>query len=335
MNILTPPPDGFLDAALTRRPARWEDLQAVARLIHTVCAADGDTSVATTPEDLAENWKYEGFAPEQDAFVVQTREGQLVGYAELINSEGHYHLGGDLYVHPDHRSQGIHSALLEALDIRGTWHIPRAAPERRVFIRLATDHKDEAGKACCSHAGYRPIRYYWRMGIELTSPPPAPVLPAGFAFVPFVKDKHAEAVWLARNESFRDHWGSHPISFEKFSYFYFETAEYDPALWAVIWDGDQVAGFSINQYRMDIGWVRTLGVRPAWRKHGLGLALLHWSFGKFYQRGTTSIGLSVDAANPTGATRLYQRAGMQAMSEFVMFEKELRPGVDEPYSSKS
>jgi ribosomal protein S18 acetylase RimI-like enzyme len=39
-----------------------------------------------------------------------------------------------------------------------------------------------------------------------------------------------------------------------------------------------------------------------------------------------TIGLGVDASNPTGATRLYQRAGMVVASEHVTYEKELRPG---------
>jgi hypothetical protein len=41
-----------------------------------------------------------------------------------------------------------------------------------------------------------------------------------------------------------------------------------------------------------------------------------------------TIGLGVDAQNPTGATRLYQKVGMYAASEFVTYEKELRPGRD-------
>ena len=77
---------------------------------------------------------------------------------------------------------------------------------------------------------------------------------------------------------------------------------------------------------MGIGWVGTLGVRRPWRKKGLGLALLQASFGEFYKRGMKTIGLGVDASNPTGATRLYQRAGMYIASEFLTFEKELRPG---------
>jgi ribosomal protein S18 acetylase RimI-like enzyme len=79
---------------------------------------------------------------------------------------------------------------------------------------------------------------------------------------------------------------------------------------------------------MGLGWVGTLGVRCPWRKKGLGLALLQHSFDEFYKRGRSTIGLGVDASNPTGATRLYQRAGMYIASEFLTFEKELRPGKE-------
>ena len=94
----------------------------------------------------------------------------------------------------------------------------------------------------------------------------------------------------------------------------------------VAWDGDQIAGFSQNRFRMGVGWVGTLGVLKPWRKKGLGLALLRTSFAEFYKRGMKTIGLGVDASNKTGATRLYQGAGMRIASEFVTFEKELRPG---------
>jgi ribosomal protein S18 acetylase RimI-like enzyme len=58
----------------------------------------------------------------------------------------------------------------------------------------------------------------------------------------------------------------------------------------------------------------------------LGLALLYHSFGEFFKLGSRVISLGVDASNPTGATRLYQKAGMHVASEFVSYEKELRPG---------
>jgi hypothetical protein len=39
----------------------------------------------------------------------------------------------------------------------------------------------------------------------------------------------------------------------------------------------------------------------------------------------------VDASNPTGATRLYEKVGMHIAVEDVLYEKELRPGrnIDE------
>ena len=42
-----------LSANLSLRPVQWADLNAVAKLIYDVCEADGDTTVAVTPEELA------------------------------------------------------------------------------------------------------------------------------------------------------------------------------------------------------------------------------------------------------------------------------------------
>jgi mycothiol synthase len=317
-----------MDASLTLRTIRRDDLHAVAQLIYEICEVEGDTSTAVTPEDLENEWKYDGFDLEQDAFTVQTEGGNLVGYGAVFDVNEHCEMSGDIYVHPKFKGQGVAAALLDALENRvQAQHVPQAAPEQRVFIRVALDNKDEAGKAILMQAGYAPVRYHWRMGIELESAPPAPVLPEGLEFRPFDKQKHATAIWQARNEAFLGNWGSRQFSFEEFSYFTFENPEYDPSLWMVVWDGDEVAGFSINQFKMGIGWIHILAVRLAWRAKKLGLALLHRSFAEFYQRGTKSIGLGVDAANSTGATKLYQKVGMTTVSEFVTLEKELRAAL--------
>jgi ribosomal protein S18 acetylase RimI-like enzyme len=69
-------------------------------------------------------------------------------------------------------------------------------------------------------------------------------------------------------------------------------------------------------------------VRRPWRRQGLGLALLHHAFNEFYKRGKRKVGLGVDASSLTGATRLYERAGMHIHSQFDLYEKELRPGKE-------
>jgi mycothiol synthase len=315
-------------SVLTIRTVQRTDLQAIVELIYNICAAEGDTSLATTPEELENEWEFEGFDPEQDAFLVQAKDGNLVGYGAVFDIDEHCEMSGDIYVHPEYKGQGVEAALLQAMEKRvQVRHVPLAAPEKRVFIRVALDNKDEAGKVVLMQAGYTPVRYHWRMGIDLESAPAAAVLPEGLEFRPFDRDQHATAVWQARNEAFAGNWGSRQFSFEEFSYFTFENPEYDPSLWIVVWDGDEVAGFSINQYRMGIGWIHILAVRPSWRSKKLGLALLLQSFSEFYRRGTRTIGLGVDAANVTGATRLYQKVGMNTVSEFVTLEKELREGL--------
>ena len=115
-------------------------------------------------------------------------------------------------------------------------------------------------------------------------------------------------------------WEQHTIKRESF----------DPALWFLALDGDEIAGVVLcyAPEEEDIGWVGQLAVRRPWRRRGLGPALLRHAFGEFYQRGRPAVGLGVDAANPSGATRLYERAGMRVVRQFDAYEKELRAGRD-------
>ncbi|WP_201391081.1 GNAT family N-acetyltransferase [Ktedonobacter sp. SOSP1-85] len=76
-----------------------------------------------------------------------------------------------------------------------------------------------------------------------------------------------------------------------------------------------------------VGWVNTLAVAREWRGRGVGLALLQHAFGEFARRGLQRASLSVDAQNLTGATRLYQRAGMRKTREYLLLKKVLRTGA--------
>ena len=318
----------FLAPGLNLRSATWNDAEAVAQLIYDSCAADGDAILAVSAEELKQGWQAPAFSLEKDSFVIKTTDGRIVGYDEITNSYAYAVLRMDGNAHPEYKGRGIGTTLLRAVEKRALEIMALAEPDVRVTIITTINKNDLDSVALHQNEGYQPIQYHWRMQIVLNDPPSNPTLPEGIELRPFLKEKHDLAVWQAQNEAFRDHPGSHEWTLEDWRRERFEDPKFDPTLWAVAWDGEQVAGFSVNRYRMGIGWIRTLGVRPPWRKRGLGEALLLHSFGEYYRRDMRTIGLGVNAHNPMGATRLYQKVGMQPASEHVTYEKELRPGRD-------
>jgi len=317
--------DVTLPAGYTLRTARWDDLQPVADLILKVCTNDGDPAVAQSAAELSDEWKNEGFNLETDAWVVLSPAGEVIGYEEYFNRYAHASLRGDGYVDPDHMGLGIGTSLMRALEARARREMELADPDLRVFIRNGMSITDTVAREMHEAEGYKTVRFFWRMEIDLPEPPPAPVWPEGITLRPFDLEQHNRKVFEAHEEAFSDHWGHTPGTYTAWVKRMIDSS-FDPSLWFIAWDGDEIAGYSLCRPRSDKGHVGTLGVRRAWRKRGLGIALLLHSFGEYYRLGYRTMDLGVDASNPTGATRLYQKAGMHVASEFVLYEKELRPG---------
>ncbi|PZS06316.1 MAG: hypothetical protein DLM70_05260, partial [Chloroflexi bacterium] len=71
-----------------------------------------------------------------------------------------------------------------------------------------------------------------------------------------------------------------------------------------------ISGLCLCQVVPRLVWVSNVAVRPPWRSRGLGLALLRHAFAEYERRGMRRVELSVDSESPTGAPRLYERAGM-------------------------
>jgi ribosomal protein S18 acetylase RimI-like enzyme len=165
------------------------------------------------------------------------------------------------------------------------------------------------------------------MRIDQEAPPPAPEWPTGVTLRTFVPGRDERAVFDCVDEAFSDHWGHTPGNFAQWVK-RTERPDFDPSLWLLAETGGELAGVALCRQRPDTGWVGSLAVRRPWRKHGLGLALLRQSFGEFWRRGERRVGLGVDSQNLTGATRLYERAGMHVTMRIGIFEKVLRPGED-------
>jgi ribosomal protein S18 acetylase RimI-like enzyme len=190
-------------------------------------------------------------------------------------------------------------------------------------VQSGTLASNAAALALFDTRGYAPVRHFFRMVIELEREPPAPQWPPGLeprAFDPL----DAAAFHAAVEEAFADEFGHVPETFEAWRARRVEAPEATLDLWLAVWDGDEIAAtLMCDRERFGMGWIGSVGVREPWRRRGLGLALLHHAFGEFWRLGQHRVALGVDAENPTGATRLYERAGMRVLFDYVLFEKRL------------
>jgi mycothiol synthase len=222
----------------------------------------------------------------------------------------------DAFVHPAKTGLGLGSWLLKRGEDRVrelgfatvlTWCLAPDADARALFERW----------------GYSEVRRFYRMLVEHETEPPAPDWPDGFRVSTFERDD-ARGFHAALDEAFAEEWNFVSEPFDSWAERRINVPEFDPTLWFVVRDGNEIAGvLRGDPERGGTGWVGALGVRPRWRKRGLGLALLRHAFGEFYRRGQSRVGLGVDARNPTGATRLYERAGMHVTYEAIASKKEL------------
>ena len=189
---------------------------------------------------------------------------------------------------------------------------------------------DMAAASLFAREGYTRVRAFWDMATRLEGPPPAPIWPDGIVVRPFVPGEDEYAAYTTAEEAFQDHWGHVAIPFEEWRASRIDHEGFDPALVFLARDGDEVAAAIRCRRRgegaSEKGWVDNLSVRRPWRGRGLGTALLLHAFDAFYRRGIRAVGLGVDAESLTGATRLYQRAGMHVERHFDVYRKTLRPG---------
>jgi mycothiol synthase len=267
---------------------------------------------AFSQADLEDEWSSVDL--EQTVRVVRDGD-RVLGYStlrergELCRAEG--------YVHPDAFGRGVGTLIATELE---------EETGRRGALRIQNS-VFEADAAACSlleSRGYRAVRVFRELRVQLDKPPPPPEWPDGLRVVPFDPERDAREFHAVHQEAFADHWEYRPRDFESWSKGVLESDRFDPTLWCVVRAGNEiVAGTICTGDTYGGGWVDSLFTRRPWRKQGVGAALLHDVFGRFWQRGEHSVGLGVDAESDTGAFRLYQRAGMTPVLGWVMYEKTI------------
>jgi mycothiol synthase len=157
-----------------------------------------------------------------------------------------------------------------------------------------------------------------------------PPLPAGMEVRPIHELDGYRRLFAADAEAFKDHWGGHDASEESFQH-WLKDPKFDPTLFVIAWDGDEIAGAVVNTIDAEEnaaldqrrGLLDSVFVRRPWRRRGLAAALVGRSLALLRESGMTSAILSVDADNPTGALAIYERAGFEVELRTTAYRKPM------------
>lgn len=300
---------------MTLRPPRDDEFDAMLELMNAHQLAAFGEAVATADE--LRGWLTAPSVDVQRDIRVLERDGRLIGYADVdSNREEPPVWWCDVKVAPDAEADEVLSELVGWLDAR--------AETGR--LRVWTSEDDARIVGAFTALDFEPIRHSYRMEIALVAEQRTPVWPDGITVRNATAADH-RSVHEAVVEVWRDTNDPYDDTFEEWAHWNVERESYDPSLWFVAHAGGELAGFSVCR-RDDVdasaGYVGLLGVRRPWRRQGLGEALLLRSFQAFRERRLTRGTLGVDASSVTGATRLYERAGMRVYRTTVFLERPAR-----------
>jgi mycothiol synthase len=292
------------------RDAREEDAPAIrALLAEHALASFGEIELS---EEEIRSW----FRTPRLWIQLAERDSEPVGYLDVRSEDG-----GRYDVDARTLDSEVASVLVGAAEEHA-----RARGEQGL-LRGYVQGDEPVLRGAYDVAGWRPIRYSFQMRIELDREEvPEPVWPDGLE-PRNVREGEEERVYEAHMDSFADHWDFRRQSFDDWSRYTTDSHRFDPSLWWLVDDGDELAALSLNSWHfsgdLTFGWIHVLGVRRAWRRRGLATALLRHSFRDFEQRGARRVGLGVDGENTTGAVRLYERVGMHQVRRNDTYEKKL------------
>lgn len=299
-----------MSETFTIRPPRMEEVEAAAELLneHSRRLYGSDD---TDPAELRQYWESPDVDFERDVLLAEAADGSILGYADIGVEGDHVWL--------DLRGLEVESlrALLDAIERRAAEKKPGAG------LLGFLSEEDRLLREVYGQAGYNVIRHSLRMEIELQRLPTPPAPPEGVA-IRTMREAEEESVYEVHEQSFEDAWMHTREPYEQWQHWFVKGPSYDPSLWFVAEEGEEIVGVAICRPRESepgLGWVNVLGVLRSHRRRGIGEALLRYAFAEFRRRGFERVGLGVDAKSPTGAVALYERAGMHVARTSLQLEK--------------
>ena len=316
---------------ITIRNYRPGDEPSILELFAAADAVD-KAERGLSENDLREWLTIPGVEPERDFFIAEVdgAPAGVIGFDIQTGTVAKHRAFTNGVTQPGYRRRGVGTRLFEAAEARAAEKMRALPPGPTCYLEAFARSTQTDLIALLESIGLKPARYFFGMIRDVRGELPPAINPDGLLIRSFRDEDDAQA-YAAFDEAFRDHWGYEQMSPAEWKHFFRDTADYNPALWFMAWDGDELAGIALNFIKAEEnarvgrkqGLVGELGVRRAWRKRGVATALLRRSFHAFREAGMDYAVLGVDSENPTGALGLYQRLGFEVLRENVAYRKEI------------
>ncbi|SDC88953.1 mycothiol synthase [Streptomyces prasinopilosus] len=292
-----------------------EQVEAVLALLHEAAGTDGQQAVSEQGRLQLRGGERAGVS---HLLLSLTGEGddadtgELVGYAQLEDTDPVEPPAAELVVHPSHRGQGHGRALGSAL---------LAASGKRMRVWAHGGHS--AARHLAQVLGLTLFRELRQMRRPLTDLDlPDPVLPDGVTVRTFVPGRD-DAAWLALNAAAFAH---HP---EQGSLTQRDLDDrkaepwFDPKGFFLAERDGRLVGFHWTKVHRaeDLGEVYVLGVSPQAQGGGLGKSLTTIGLRHLAGQGLPAVMLYVDADNKA-AVAVYERLGFLTHETDLMYRTE-------------
>jgi ribosomal protein S18 acetylase RimI-like enzyme len=296
-----------------------QDAQAVLslkRAFDLAVSGEPDTDL----DDVHHDWSLINL--EQDAWLVHSDSGEPLAYAAILPHQTQ-RLRIDISTAPDTIKSDLPGELLKLCFERSNKIAQEKGLHAIKHLVAYLLHSNLHYRKLFDQAGFQPMRHIYQLRIEMTSPPKIPKWPEGIEVRSFIPGEDDLATYEVIMDAF-DRPERERYSLAIWRQHMLRPGSYRPELWQLAYSGDQLVGVCLGFDYPQEGWVRQLGVIQAWRRRGLGSALLQNAFVMFYDQGKRQVGLTTESDNPDALT-FYTQLGMSIKRQYDEYIKMLSP----------
>jgi len=318
---------------LTWRALGAADAPALVRAYAAVEAVD-ETGEHLSEQDVRDVLEDASLDLGRDTLAAVAPDGEVVALARV---HGPGEVGDvdrvtvDGAVVPAARAGGLGRRLLEWGEGRAAELHRERHPDARGQVCVLVHDGNPGKEALVRAAGYEPGRWEHTMTRTLEGVlPEVPHTPPGLTVAPYQAERD-EDVRQAHREAFAEHAGANPPDERTWAQWYVGMRAFRPEVSWLGLDGDDVAGYLLSYFweadaaasGVREAFIGQIGVRPPWRRRGLGGLLLATALRSYRDAGYERSALGVDTADARDALRLYERAGYAVSDTWVTWMKAL------------